>query len=400
MTGLTPLSATTACPDPQHVYGRLGAEFGPVAPVQLAPADPAGGSRPLNAWLVMGYEQMLEVTRRERLYSRNPVNWGDLANGLVAPDSPLLPMMGPRDNGYFADGREHRRLIAPVLDAIAGIDQNVMFKAVRARCEQLINSFADDGHADLMSGYAAPIPMLAVTDLFGLGDRDTAALQQAMTALVGSGQDAQEGNRALNHVLTGAINARRATPTDDLTSAFIANPNLADDYEIQQSMVMMMVAGWETTTNWITQTLRLMLTDPRFAGQLRRGRLGVEDALDEMLWASPPMANMPARFALADHDLGGHSISRGDALILGLAAANGGPHARTGDPHLDTGNRAHLAFSAGVHACPAKVPARLIAHTTVDTALRLLPAMRLAVPADQIQLEPSPWARRPAALPV
>ncbi|TDD60243.1 cytochrome P450, partial [Actinomadura darangshiensis] len=388
MTGLTPLSATTDCPDPRHVYGRLRAEYGTVAPVQLAPAAPGGSVRPLNAWLVMGYEQMLEVTRRERLYSRNPVNWRDLAEGHVPADSPLLPMMGPRDNGYFRDGREHRRLIAPVLDAIDGIDQNAMFKAVRARCEDLIAAFADDGHADLMSGYAAPIPMLAVTDLFGLGDRDTAALQQAMTRLVSSGDDAQAGNQALNSVLIGAINTRRTAPTDDLTSAFISNPNLVDDYEIQQSMVMMMVAGWETTTNWITQTLRLMLTAPRFAGQLRRGRLGVEDALDDILWASPPMANMPARYALADHQLAGHTITRGDALILGLAAANNGPHARTGNPHLDTGNRAHLAFSAGVHACPAKVPARLIAHTAIDTALRLLPAMQLTVPADQIPLEP------------
>ncbi|MBO2461525.1 cytochrome P450 [Actinomadura sp. LCR2-06] len=400
LTGLTPLAATTACPEPADVYAHLRARFGPIAPVELTPADPQRQRTAINAWLVLDYDHILQVTRREQLYSRNPANWRALAEGLVPPDSPLLPMMGPRDNGYFRDGHEHRRLIDPITEALDGIDQIAMLDAVRARCQQLIAGFASNGKADLMSGYAAPIPMLAVTDLFGLSPADNTALQRAITALIGSGADSQDGDRALNALLTRIINARRAAPANDLTTRFLHHPDLHTDYEVQQSMVITVVAGWETTTNWITQTLRHMLTDPRFAGQLRHGRLGVDDALDEMLWANPPMANMPARYALDDHELGGHLITRGDPLILGLAAANHDPRARTGNPRLDTGNRAHLAFSAGHHACPAKIPARLIARTAVDTALRLLPAMQLAIPPEDIPYEPSPWARRPAVLPV
>ena len=165
-------------------------------------------------------------------------------------------------------------------------------------------------------------------------------------------------------------------------------------------MVLMISAGYETTTTWIAQTLRLMLTDPRFAGRLRGGRLGVDDALDEVLWRDPPMANMPARYALRDTELSGRPIQPGDALILGLAAANADPGVHADGGSIEVGNRAHLAWSTGPHACPARAPARLITRTAVDTALNLLAGVRLAIPAEQITTQPSPWTRCPAALPV
>ena len=112
MTGLTPLAATTTCADPQAAYRQLREQWGVVAPVQLE-----GG---VNAWLVMGYEEICHVVRHERLFSRDPHNWRDLSDGIVAPDSGLGPMMFPRDNAYFKDGDVHRRLRAPLATAVRG----------------------------------------------------------------------------------------------------------------------------------------------------------------------------------------------------------------------------------------------------------------------------------------
>jgi cytochrome P450 len=104
---------------------------------------------------------------------------------------------------------------------------------------------------------------------------------------------------------------------------------------------------------------------------------------------------------LHDTELGGHQIKRGDVLVLGIAAANEDPttftrHASTGEP----GNRAHLAFSAGPHACPARVPARLITRAAVNTVLHLLPDVKLTIPASEVSWYPSPWTRVPMSLPV
>jgi cytochrome P450 len=186
-----------------------------------------------------------------------------------------------------------------------------------------------------------------------------------------------------------------------LTTVFINHPNLRTDAERLQSMVVMISAGNETVTAWISHTLRFLLTDPRFAARMHGGSLGVDDALDEALWRDPPMNNMPARYARHDTELGGHKIQRGDVLILGIAATNDDPSTFAAEAvSSEPGNRAHLAFSAGPHACPARVPARLITRAAVSTALHLLPDMRLTIPASDVTWLPSPWTRVPRSLPV
>ena len=123
---------------------------------------------------------------------------------------------------------------------------------------------------------------------------------------------------------------------------FINHPNLGTDEERLQAIMLMLFAANETVTAWISHTLRLMLTDPRFAARLRGGRLGVDDALDEALWREPPMNNMPARYALRDTELGGRFIRRGDCLILGIAAANDDPEIRAPTRARRSGETAHI----------------------------------------------------------
>jgi cytochrome P450 len=390
--GLTPLVATTTSPDPQAAFERLRKEWGVVAPVELEPG--------VNAWLVMGWKEICHVVRHERLFSRNPRNWRAWQEQTVAPDSGLGPMMFPRDNAYFYDGVEHHRLRTPLDDGLAHLDQRRTRQSVTQMCADLIASFAARGHADLVSEYAAIIPMLAVANLFGLDVAHGHELQRALIALFGSGDDSHAGNRAFEEIIGGAMQSHKQAPAHDLTTLFLSHPNLRDDSEVAQSMVLMISAGYETTTTWIAQALRLMLSDPRFLGRLGGWRPGVDDALDEVLWRDPPMANMPARYALRDTEVGGQPIQQGDALILGLMAANNDPHVHVDDPWTELGNRSHLAWSTGPHACPAQVPARIITRAAVDTVLSMLPGIRLAVPAERLTPRPSPWTRCPASLPV
>ncbi|OLF05590.1 cytochrome [Actinophytocola xinjiangensis] len=391
-TELTPLITTTNVADPQAAYGALRERWGEVAPVQLEPG--------INAWLVLGHHELCQVVRNEQLFSRDPNNWGLFRDGRVPPDSGLGPMMFPRDNAYFADGDKHRRLRGPLDEGLAGLDEHRMSRFIRRTCVDLVNGFAGQGEADLVADYAAVVPMLTVAGLFGLPTAQGHQLRAALIALFSSAEDSAPAAQELERILTGVMRARRQTPADDLTTAFLNHPSLRDDFEIQQSMVLMISAGYETTTSWIAQTLRLMLADPRFAGRLRGGRLGLDDALDEVLWRDPPMANMPARYALVDCELGGLPIRRGDALILGLAAANADPRVHTDDPWLEIGNRSHLAWSAGPHSCPAQRAGRMITRIAVDTALHRLHDVTLSIPADAVTLLPSPWTRCPASLPV
>jgi cytochrome P450 len=392
MTDLTQLIATTTAADPQAAYRDLQERWGVVAPVELEPGVPA--------WLVMGHHEICQVVRNEQLFSRDSNNWRLFSEGLIPPESGLGPMLFPRDHASYADGAKHRRLRGPIDDGLGSLDEHRMARFIRATCQDLIRDIGRLGQADLVADYAAVVPLLTVAGFFGIGREQSHELRAAFIAIVSSAEGSQAEAYNLERILTGVMNARRQAPADDLTTAFLRHPNLRNDFEVQQSILLMLTAGYETTTAWIAQTLRLMLTDPRFAGRLRGGRLGIDDALDEVLWRDAPMANLPGRYALVDCELGGAHIQRGDALIMGIGAANNDPRVHTDDSWLEVGNRSHLAWSAGPHACPAQRPGRMIARIAVDTALHQLHDVSLTIPADEIKLLPSPWSRSPASLPV
>ncbi len=123
----------------------------------------------------------------------------------------------------------------------------------------------------------------------------------------------------------------------------------------------------------------------------------VEDALDEVLWLDPPMANYGVHYPVHDLDFGGVRLREGEPVVISYAAANN-------DPGLVAeqrgGNRAHLAWSAGPHTCPAKDSARLIAAVAVEKLLDRVPDLELAVPADRLVWRPGPFHRALTALPV
>lgn len=392
MTDLTPLAATTVTTDPQAAYHTLQERWGMVAPVELEPGVPA--------WLVMGHHELCQVTRNEQVFSCDSNNWRLLREGVVASDSSIGPMMFPRQSAYFADGDQHRRLRAPIEEAITNLDEHRLARLVRTTSLEQIRGFAERGSADLVSEYAAVVSTTTMSSLFGVSDELRPELRSSLVAMYSAASESVTSAMAVERIVTETLNARKVNPGDDLMSLFIRHPNLRSDVEVVQATLLMMAAGYEANANWIAQTLRLMLSDPRFEGRLRGGRLGLDDALDEALWRDPPMPNMPARYALVDCELGGQLIQRGDALILGIAAANADPRVHTDDPWLEDGNRSHLAWSAGPHGCPAHRPGRMITRTAVDIALHQLDNLTLAIPADELPLLPSPWSRCPPSLPV
>ncbi|MGK5558879.1 cytochrome P450, partial [Actinomadura kijaniata] len=374
-TELLPLAQVTA--DPDQALPRLWSRHGPVAPVSLTPDVPA--------WLVMGYEELLQITRQEHRFSRNAAHWRLVADGTVGPDHPLGPMMLPRPNVIGCDGAEHQRLRRPLEDVIAAVDHRWLRRTVQQICTRLITTATAHSQAelDLVADYAAAVPLLALGELIGLDPAQSGELLESMHLLFSSGPRAQEGNRRYEALLTALLNGRSRRPGTDLTSALLDHPDLHNHSEVLQTLVVLTTAGNHTSISWIAATMQLMLTDARFRQRLSGGRLAIDTALDETLARRPPMINMPARYALAACELGGRTITQGDALILGLAGAAYDPRVRTPgwwerQPH------AHLAWSAGPHTCPARDVARTIAGTAIATALQLLPGLRLTLPPEQI----------------
>ncbi|MET8798557.1 hypothetical protein ABZV91_19265 [Nocardia sp. NPDC004568] len=156
-------------------------------------------------------------------------------------------------------------------------------------------------------------------------------------------------------------------------------------------------AGGEAQPNLITNTLLLMMTDERFGGGLIGGSLFTRDALDEVLFHDPPIANFCTTYPRTPVLIGDTWLPAHQPVLIGLAAANTDPRINDGD---HTGNRSHLSWSVGPHACPARTLAYQIVQDAIDQLLDAVPDMALAVPREELVWRPGPFHRALTRLPV
>ncbi|MEC4019781.1 cytochrome P450 [Streptomyces sp. H27-D2] len=387
---VTPLYGADFATDPSGVYNRLRGQ-GAVAPVELSPG--------VDAMLVTGYYAALEVLRGTEAYGKDPRRWRALAEGRVPANSPVMPMMGYRPNVLFADGDAHHRLRAAATESLDRVDPHALRRYVEHSADNLIDRFAGTGSADLIAEYARAIPLLVFNDLFGMDQVHGARLMAAMAGIFEgtSPEEAEQANADYTRLISDLIALKRAEPAQDVTSWMMAHPAQLNDEEMIHQVVVMMGAGTEPTSNLISNGLRLLLSDDRFFNDLTGGSLTITDALDEVLWKDPPLANYAVHYPVKDVELAGVPLHAGEPVVVSLAAANT-------DPSLSatvqrSGNRAHLAYSAGPHACPAQSAARLISEVAIEKLLDRLPDLELDVPADTLQWRPGPFHRALTALP-
>lgn len=399
MTPASPSGPPPGCPahepmygdafaaDPAAAYRRLRGH-GPTAPVELAPG--------VKATLVTSYETALHVLRSTETFAKDPRRWNDLNDGTVPPDSPVVPMMMYRPNALFSDGEEHRRLRGAITDSLARVEPNTLRGYVERSADTLIDRIAPTGKADLLGEYAQVLPLLVFNHLFGCPAELGLKLVEGMSAIF-DGVDAERANELLTATLFQLVTLKRNQPAPDVTSWLTLHPAQLTDEEMIHTLVLLMGAGTEPQQNLIANGLRLLLSDDRFAGDLSGGSLPVEEALDEVLWTDPPMANYAVHYPKRDVMYEGALLRAGDPVVVSLAAANTDP-ALTSDQRA--GNRAHLAWSAGPHKCPAQSEARLIASVAVEKLLDRLPDVELAVPVEELEWRPGPFHRALALLPV
>lgn len=378
----------TGARDMGKALRALQDEYGAVAPVDLEPGVPG--------WLVLGHAEVAQVMRMETVFARDPRHWSWYHSGKLARDSALVPILSPggREAMYYKDGPEHRRMRSPFDDVIAEFDETSSAAMVRGVADGLIEQFASRGKAELISEYAVAMSFLSVAGMFGFRRQEGLALMHCVLEIFGHSGDAAVGLRTLDRLVLDHVVERRGAPTSDMTSKLIRHGGLRTDLEVTHTIVVGICAALEMLVSWTAASLRLMLTDPRFTGRVVGARRGLEDAIDEVLWREPPVAALPARYAVGDWLLGDQLIREGDALVMGLAAANADPRVYP-DAEFDTANRSHLSFGAGPHACPARRQARLVVKIAVE---RLVQRLDLRLLDDDVTWAPSPWSRYPATM--
>ncbi|MFI6034441.1 cytochrome P450 [Streptomyces sp. NPDC051315] len=381
--GRVPLYGPEFAADPQAYYTYMR-HYGPTAPVELAPG--------VEATLVTDYATALQLLQDSGSFRKDARRWRHFNEGKIAPDSPVAPVLAYRPNCMFSDGAEHLRLRQAVTDSMARVDSSKLSRSTEQVSDYLISQFGSRGSADLLGDYAKQLPLFVFNELFGcpadIGDR----VVYGITGMF----DGVNAERAMG-VLFGAVGElvalKRSRPGEDVTSWLMQHQSALTDEEMVHQLALLLVGGNEPLRNLIGNTLHRLLTHDAYAHQ---GGL-IDEAIDDTLWENPPMQNLAPHYPASDMEFAGQQFQAGDLVLVSFAAANTGP-ALTAARQAGS-NRAHLAWSAGPHACPSKEPARQITVTAIENLLNKLPDVELAVPEDSLTWRPGPFNRGLAALP-
>lgn len=376
-----PLYGPDFAADPQAYYSYLR-QYGPAAPVELAPG--------VEATLVTDYQAALRVLQDPASFRKDARRWRALNEGALPPDSPVVPVLSYRPNCMFSDGAEHLRLRQAITDTMTRVDARRVARSTEQASNFLIAQFGPHGSVDL-GDYAKQLSLLVFNELFGcpadIGDRVLFGASGMF-----DGTNAEQAIGVLFQACGELVMLKRNQPADDITSWLLQHDAKLTDEEMVYQLALLLVAGTEPLRNLIGNTLHRLLTDDAYA---HNGGL-IDEAIDHTLWENPPMANLAPHYPATDMEFAGQQLRAGDLVLVSFAAANTSPELGAA---RQAGSRAHLAWSAGPHACPSKEPARQIAVTAIENLLNRLPDVELAVPEDGLEWRPGPFSRGLASLP-
>jgi cytochrome P450 len=156
--------------------------------------------------------------------------------------------------------------------------------------------------------------------------------------------------------------------------------------ELLSTIFQLMVAGHDTTASLIGNSVVALLDNPAQLAALRSEPDKLASAIEELLRYDAPVPHSTFRYAVAPIDIGGVTIPSGAQVIISLAAANRDTDQYT-DPdalELDRAESRHLAFGHGIHHCLGAPLARMEGELALGSLLRRFPALRLAVPVDEL----------------
>lgn len=381
-----PFYAEEIAQAPHRAYREMRRRYGALVPVELAPGVPAT--------LVVGYHTAVRILNDPEHFPADSRTW---QRG-VPRDCPVLPLLEWRPSAVRNSGHVHSRYRQATVAGVNGVDLFSLHSRVEKIAVPLINAFCTTGSAELIGQYAFPLTFALVNDILGcpaeIGQRAAAG----MAAMVeGAGEGAGDGNALLEQAMADLVSLKKTEPGRDIVTRMVQDPANLDDEEMMHNVYSFYGAGIEPLQNLIINSLRLILTDERFAGGILGGSLSTRDAVDEVLFTDPPVANYAVSFPRQPVLIDGVWLPAHQPVMISLAACNN-------DPAIDTGqyidNRSHLAWSVGAHMCPAKEVAYLVAQEAIDQLLDALPELHLAVPAGELTWRPGPFQRALTALPV
>jgi len=369
---------TTGAPDPTDwaaLFDRVRADRTDPHPLYHRVRDEQPVLRTeQGGWLLTRYADC-EAVLRDPHFSTNPRH---LAVRPPAGEASVRESMADTGSSIllFMDPPDHTRIRNLV-------NRNFTPKAIetwRPRVVEIVDRLLDEaaerGEMEVIGDFGFQVPVIVICELLGVPSEDRHLFgpwSSDASRLLDQDLTAEETERGLLGAmqligyLNPLIEERVDNPRDDLLSHIVAagapsddgDERLSDD-ELRSLVLLLFVAGHETTMNLIGNGTKALLDHPDELARLRADPSLIETAVEEILRYDGPV-HLTARIPTDDVEVAGQPIAKGSQVVALLAAANRDP-AEFADPdRFDVGRTPnhHVAFSKGIHHCLGAALARM-----------------------------------------
>jgi cytochrome P450 len=387
---------------PHRAYATLRRD----APVHQMPG-PDG--RPI--WLVTRHADVLTVLRDPR-FVKDRLRFQSAEQRAAAPKLPAA-MRYLTAHLLAVDPPRHSRLRRRILQAFAPRLVESLQPRIQAIADALLDRALREGRIELINDYALLLPITVIAELLGVPVQDHAVFRSwSEVVITNVGRlDAQavsqvapvlESLAAYMHTL---FEHKRRMPGADLTSQLVgpdADGEVLNEDELIAMMLLLIVAGHETTAHLIGNGMLALLQHPAQMDRLRRDRALLPQAIEELLRYDGPIETSTLRYADVDFSFSGQRLKRGDVVMAVLSSANrdAARHADADSLDIDRQPMGHLAFGHGIHFCIGAALARLEGRIAIGTLLQRTLRLRLAVDPRTLRWRLGPLTRGLVALPL
>lgn len=380
------------------------AEFNPFTPEALADPypmyrellahNPVSWNPMLQTWVFTRYDDVDAIlthphTSADRRSGTN--SFAEMQRKYIEENPDDLFVRAP--TMLTSDPPEHTRLRRLVSKAFTPRAVENLRPRIQEIVDELLAEVADKGEMDLVQALAYPLPVIVIAEMLGVPAEDRAKFKKWSDDIVatlggpftpqGVLQAAATARNELVEYLSGVIADRRKNPQDDLISGLIAAEDegtVLSAQEIYSTTILLLVAGNETTTHLIDNSMLALLRNPEQVRLLRDDPSLIGSAVEELLRFIGPV-QATGRTLKEDLEIGGQQMKAGDSTFVLLGAANHDPAKWGDDAHrLDVTRNPldHVALGDGIHFCLGAPLARAEAQIAIGTLLERLPDLKLA----------------------
>jgi cytochrome P450 len=344
-----------------------------------------------SGWVLSRHAE-ISLLLRDRRFGRDFVNSVRRRFGVEVKDEPTF--RGMQHWVLFQDPPDHTRLRGLLVQAFTARRIEEMRSHIQELVERLVAGFASRHHIDLVTDFAAKIPVTVISEMLGIPPDE----QQVLLNIHQSRRlieptpftraeidQANEGNRTLTEYFQRLFDLRRRQPKDDIVTHLVQLKDQfgkLSDEELTANTILLFYAGHETTINLIGNSLFTLYRHPDQLRLLRDEPTLVENAIEECMRYDSPV-QIAGRVALEDSELGGTTIKQGEPVhgLLGAAHRDPSVYAEPNRFDIRRPNVRPISFGGGIHICFGASLARLEAALAVSTLLREIPGLELVDPA-------------------